>query len=128
MVSPACLKRVRGLGGAGISTGAGMATGAERVFITTGSLGAAMRRARFLGSGFVSGMGSGSKTTGSTGVTGSSRMTILFRGALSSDPLGRPRSFLSKGFSEFSPFLGDCSELSGNSSEFSGASAIYYRQ
>ena len=110
MVSPACLKRVRGLGGAGIATGAGTTgsvTGAGLVFITTGSLGATMRRTRFLGSGFVSGMGSGSNTTGSaTGVTGSSNDNCL-PGRVVKTSLGPTTSFLFQGnFGVFFIFRG----------------------
>ena len=56
-----------------------------------------MRRALALGFGsaFVTGSGSansiGSGSAG--GVTGSSRITVLFLGALSSEPLGLPRLF-----------------------------------
>ena len=91
MVSPACLNKVLGLGGAGGAGGAtgswtamgvgSTLTGARRVLIRTGSTGA--------GAGAGLGAGSGGGSTVSLIGRGSS-MILRFLGAESSAPLGLP--------------------------------------
>ena len=122
MVSPACLNKVLGLGGAGGATGSWTAmgagstlTGARRVFIRIGSDGAGVGIG--LGAG-GSGVGSATSLIGSRG----SSMILRFLGAESSAPLGLPLPPFGTGNSWI------CSEFSGIScefSEFSGASVIY---
>ena len=129
MVSPACLKSVRGLGGAAgrgsaakVCTTGSTLTGARRVFILTGSAGTGV------GAGVAVGVGAGK------GSGGSVMMILRLRGADSKDPLGLPRPRLAT--ANCSELSGNCSELSGNCSELSGgfselsdASAIYsYRK
>ncbi len=121
MVSPACLNKVLGLGGAG-ATGSWTAigvgstlTGARRVFIRTGSVGAAA------GAGLGAGGSGGGSTVSLIGSKGSS-MILRFLGAESSAPFGLPLPRFGTGNSWI------CSEFSGIScefSEFSGASVIY---
>jgi hypothetical protein len=116
MVSPACLNKVLGLGGAGGATGSWTAmgagstlTGARRALIWTGSTGAGV------------GIGLGGSATSLIGSRGSS-MILRFLGAESSAPFGLPLPRLGTGNSWI------CSEFSGISCEFSGASVIYRPQ
>ena len=131
MVSPACLKSVRGLGGAAgrgsateVCTTGSTLTGARRVFILTGSAGTGVG-AR-VGAGMALGVGAGKGSGGSS-------MILRLRGAESKDPLGLPRPRLATAnCSELSELSANCWELSGNCSELScgfselsDASAIY---
>ncbi len=119
MVSPACLNKVLGLGGAGATgswtaMGAGSTlTGARRVLIRTGSTGAGVG----IGLG-GSGVGSATSLIGGRG----SSMILRFLGAESSAPFGLPLPRFGTGNSWI------CSEFSGISCKFSGASAIYRPQ